>query len=72
MVLCRHLGALAEAAECRGKAMQLRKSTVINMKWLLLPISQGPIIVVDPPGLLLVISHLWAVSVYGWGRKINK
>ncbi len=50
------------------------EKSVINMIWLLLPISYWPIIMVASGGLLLVVSHLFAapVLVYGWGwKKVN-
>ncbi len=50
------------------------EKSVINMIWLLLPVSDWPIITIAPDGLLLVVSHLFAapVLVYGWGwKKVN-
>ncbi len=40
--------------------------SVINMIWLLLPISDWPIITIAWGGLLLVVSHLFAVPVLVW------
>ncbi len=71
MVLAQH-----NSAGCRGwrKARQRcapAKKSVINMIWLLLSVSDRPITMIAPGGLLLVIPHLFAVpvSVYWWDCK---
>jgi hypothetical protein len=49
-----------------------RDVSVINMIGLLLPIFDWLIIMIGPRGLLLVVSHLFAVPIsvlYGWGCK---
>jgi len=54
----------------------LPKKSLINMIWLLLIVSDRPIIMIGRSGLLLVISHLFAVWVLvvemGLGTKKKK
>jgi hypothetical protein len=52
----------------------LAKKNVINMKYFLKNVSDGPIIMIGSCGLLLLIPHLFAilVSVLWWGcKKVN-
>jgi hypothetical protein len=39
------------------------QNNVINMIWILLSVYDWPIIMIDPSGLLLIISHLFAIRV---------
>jgi len=49
------------------------QTRVINKIWLLLPVSDWPIILIGQSGLLLVVSHLFAVPVLVlWVRLKNK
>jgi hypothetical protein len=41
----------------------VREKSAINMIWLLVPVCDWPIIMISPSGLLLVVSHVFAVSV---------
>ncbi len=54
----------AEAGKRQSKAsQQLPEKSVINMLWLLIPVSDWPIIMIGPGGLVLVVSPLSAVPV---------
>jgi hypothetical protein len=49
------------------------QTRVINNIWLVLPLSDWPIIIIGSSGLLLVVSHLFAVPVLDlWVRLKNK
>jgi hypothetical protein len=52
----------AEAGKWRNKAA-VKKSVINTISLLLLPVSDWPIIMIRPGGLLLVVSHVFAVSV---------
>ncbi len=62
----------AEACKRHSKVEHLPEKSVVNMIWLLLPVFDWPIIVIGPGGLLLVVSHLFAVPVWviwvGWEK----
>jgi hypothetical protein len=47
----------------RYRALQSTQKIVINMIWLVLPVSDWPSIMIDPGGLLLVPSHPFRVLV---------
>jgi hypothetical protein len=47
----------------KGSAQQLPEKSVINMLWLLIPVSDWPFIMIGPGGLVLVVSSLFAVPV---------
>jgi hypothetical protein len=68
------LAHVGEAGKWRNKAVV--KKSVINTISPLFPVSDWPIIMIRPGGLLLVVSHLFAVSVsFVWVRlqeKVNK
>jgi hypothetical protein len=55
-------------------AVHLQKKSVINMIWLLVSVSDWPIILIRPGGLLLVVPHLFAVpvSVLSMGLQKSK
>jgi len=38
--------------------------TGLSVIWLLLPVFDWPTVMIDPGGLLLVVSHLFAVPVF--------
>jgi hypothetical protein len=53
-----------------SKAMHLLEKSVVNMIWQLLPVSDWPIIMIGPRGLLLVVrTHFQS---YGWGLLKSK
>jgi hypothetical protein len=55
--------AVAGTKHCK-ECNTFQKKGVINMIWLFLPVSDSPIIMIGPCGLLLlVVSHLFAISV---------
>jgi hypothetical protein len=62
----------AEACKRHSKVEHLPEKSVVNMIWLLLPVFDWTIIVIGPGGLLLVVSHLFAVPVWvisvGWEK----
>jgi hypothetical protein len=51
----------AEVGKRHSKAVHPLQKSVINMIWLLLSVSDWPIIMIGPGGLQLVVSHLFAV-----------
>jgi hypothetical protein len=59
----------------QAKPDDLPEKSVINMIWLLLPVSDSPIIMIRPDGLLLVVPHLFEVPVLvlwvRFGKKVN-
>jgi hypothetical protein len=60
----------AEAGKIGSKAVLLLQKSVISMIGLLIPVTDSPIIMIGRGGLLLVVSHQFAV--YGWGsKKVN-
>jgi hypothetical protein len=56
------LHSLLRLVKCRAKPNTCQRR-VINMIRLLLPVSDWPIIMIGPGGLLLVVFHLFAVRV---------
>jgi hypothetical protein len=50
----------------------LVEKSLINMIWLLLSVSDLSIIMIGPGGLLLVVSHLFAISVLVWWVGLQK
>jgi hypothetical protein len=67
------LDGLLRLEKRHNEVVYLPQKSVINMIWLLLPVSDWPIIMIDPGGLLLVVSDLFAVSVFslisGFAKK---
>jgi hypothetical protein len=57
--------------KAEGHCAPTQKS-VIDMIWLLLSVSDRPIIMIGPGGLLLVVPHLFAVPVSVYGRGCKK
>ncbi len=53
----------AEVGKRHSKAVHMPEKSVINMVWLLLLVSDWPIITVGPGGLPLVVSDLFAVPI---------
>jgi hypothetical protein len=45
-------------AKLRALHLPEQKKSIINMIWPLLPVSDQPIIMISPSGLLLAVSHL--------------
>ncbi len=62
----------AEDGERCRKAYHLREKSVINMIWLLLPVSDWPIIMISPSGWLLVVSRLFAGTVLVLWVRVEK
>jgi len=63
----------AEVGKRHSKAVHMPEKSVINMIWLLLLVSNWPIIMIGPGGLLLMVSHLFAVPilVLRVAKKVN-
>jgi hypothetical protein len=61
--------ASAEEWKRHNKDVHLPEKTVINMIGLPLPVSDWPIIMIGPSGLLLVISRLFAVPVFSVAKN---
>jgi hypothetical protein len=62
----------AEAGKRQSQGYHFPEKTVMNMIWLLFPISELPIVMIGPGGFLLVVAHLFAVLyfyLYGWDWK---
>jgi hypothetical protein len=57
------LHSLLRLGKRHNKVVYLPEKSVINMIRPLLPVSDWPIIMIGSGGLLLVVSHLFAVSV---------
>jgi hypothetical protein len=63
------------AGKRHSNAVHLQKTSPINMIWLLISVSDWPIIMIRPGGLLLVILNVFTVLVsvlHGWGCKRSK
>ncbi len=54
------------------KVMHLPEKSVINIIWLLFPVSHWSIIMIGDGELLLIVSHLFAVSVFILGLRLKK
>jgi len=67
------LHSLTRLIKCTAKLLAPTRKEWMNMIWLLLPVSDWPIIMIGLDVLLLVVSHLFAVPVlvYGCGWKIK-
>jgi hypothetical protein len=63
---------VAVAGKRLSSAMHLPKKSVINMIYLLLSVSDWPIIMIGPGGLLLVVPHLFVVPVSVFFVRLQK
>ncbi len=63
MVLASISAQSAEVGKRHSKAVHMPEKSVINMIWLLLLVSDWPIITIGPRGLLLEVSDLFAVPI---------